>query len=199
MGATSAQQLNAVALSASYNSTFGQDSSYYLGAGYTNATGFTNNNGKMVGAFDLNAGIKVSGLNLTAEYLITEQGVSGVNTTSGANPNNNGGYNAFAINYFPLLDQLVAVASTGGSALMGFSITADYTLDIQGKDLIPYASYSQVIHNYYNQVYALELGVRYNIVDSVWLGAAYNNSQANLDGANKPTANIFSLDLTAYF
>lgn len=198
MGATSAQQLNAFALNTSYTGEFGQNNSFYVGAGYTNATGFTNNSGKMVGAFDLNTGLTVAGLNLTAEYLITEQGVSGINTSSGSDANVNG-HNAFAFNYFPLLEQVATVASTGGSALMAFSVGADYTLAIQGKDLVPYVSYSQVIHNYYNQVYSLELGTRYNIVDSVWIGAAYNNSQANMDGGAKPTANIFSVDLTAYF
>lgn len=199
-GASSAQQLNAFSLNANYNFDLGNGNSAYVGAGYTNATGFENNSGKMVGAADLNAGLNVAGLGLYGEFVMTTDGVSGTNTTTSATTTN-GGANAFGIAN-PIYANLIAdtvTAFDSGATVKAWSLQADYTFALAGKDMVPYVSYSQAAQNNENNVYLAEVGTRYNIVDSIWVGGSYTYAGAKNGGDKQPNSNNFMIDGTVYF
>lgn len=199
-GATSAQQLNAFSVNGTYNFDLGNGNNIYVGAAYTNATGFQDNNNKMVGAFDLNAGMNVAGLGLYGEFVMTMDGVSGTNTTTSATTTN-GGADAFGIAN-PIYANLISTTAnqfTSRSTVKAWSLQADYTLAVAGKDLVPYVSYSQAAQNTDNYVYMTEFGGRYNIVDSIWVGASYTFAGAKNSGDKQPNSNNFMLDGTVYF
>ncbi|GGG03870.1 LbtU family siderophore porin [Cysteiniphilum litorale] len=205
--ATSANQVNDFALSASYNGAAGA-MSYYAGAGYINATGFTNKDSKMVGALDLNAGVKVQGLAVNGEFLVTTSGVHGMNSTSvvyNASTTNlpnipankvadSTGYSAFGFNALPAL-----IGFDSGSTVKAWSLDSSYTMPVAGKDMVPYVSYSQVAQNSDNNLYQFEVGTRYNVVDTVWIGGSYNYMSGKSYGEKIGRFNTVMLDATVYF
>ncbi|WHN64555.1 LbtU family siderophore porin [Cysteiniphilum sp. QT6929] len=208
--ASSAQQLNNFALNASYNGKAG-NLGYYAGAGYVNATGFSEDalgaNNKMVGALDFNAGVTVQGLAVNGEFLVTTSGVSSNNvtsvgfagaTTGGANSRmyDSTGYTAFGFNALPL-DMLVNFDS--GSTVKAWSLDSSYTMPVAGKDMVPYVSYSQVAQNSDNNLYQFEVGTRYNVVDTVWIGGSYNYMSGKSAGTSVGKFNTVMLDATVYF
>ena len=212
--ASSANQLNNFALSATYDNEF-NDISYHAGAGYINATGFSrkanaNDNGSaMVGAFDLNAGMEMHGLTVNGELLMTIQGVHGMNDASvyhnaGRDTNSaqvNGdvsgdtaGYKAFAFNALPSL-----VNFNSGSTVKAWSLDSSYTMPFAGKDMVPYLSYSHVVQNSDNNLYQIEVGSRYNVVDAVWVGGSYNYTSGKSSGTNVGKFNTVMLNASVYF
>lgn len=199
-GSNDSQQINAFSLNANYDFDLGNGNSAYVGAGYTNATGFQNNDGKMVGAADLNAGLEVAGLGLYGEFVMTTEGVSGLNNTSGP-VTTNGGQDAYGINN-PIYANLVSTTAAGfssGSTVKAWSLQADYTFAIAGKNMVPYVSYSQAAQNVDNNVYLAEVGTRYNIVDSIWVGGSYTYAGAKNSGVDQSKSNNFMIDGTVYF
>ena len=202
--ASSAQQINNFALNVNYSGTAGQ-LAYYAGAGYINATGFTNDasKNKMVGALSFNGGVKVQGLAVNGEFLTTTSDVKGLNDTAlglgGQNPANpdhvdSAGFTSFGINALPVL-----IDFTSGSAVMAWSLDSSYTLPVAGKDMVPYVSYSQIAQNSDNNLYQLEVGTRYNIIDAVWLGGSYNYMSGKTSGEGMGSYNTLMLDATVYF
>ncbi len=209
--ASSAQQINDFAINASYNGKAG-NLGYYAGAGYINATGFSGNptgaNNKMVGALDFNAGFNIQGLAVNGEFLVTTSGVHGMNKTAfGSNTipgvashPDTAGATAFAINALPTL--ITFGGTTAGASnctVKAWSLDSSYTIPVAGKDMVPYVSYSQVAQNSDNNLYQLELGTRYNIVDTVWLGGSYNYMSGKSTGTKVGSFNTIMLDATVYF
>jgi len=217
-GASNANQVNDFALSASYNGTEGKVK-YYAGAGYINATGFSHTaNGvsnigsdtsdTMVGALDFNSGMTVQGLSVNGEFLITTQGVRGVNNTSVYNNaaaintvtgkagsvSDSTGYAAFGFNALPALTNF-----TSGSTVKAWSLDTSYTMPVGGKDMVPYVTYSQVAQNSDNNIYQIEVGIRYNIIDNVWIGGSYNYMSGKSSGSSIGKFNTVIFDATAYF
>jgi len=206
--ASSAQQINNFALNVNYSGTAGQ-LAYYAGAGYINATGFSHDAAKsqMVGAVSFNAGVKVQGLAVNGEFLTTTSGVKGLNDTAlggvaksldqssgGANNRYTVGVTAFGINALPTL-----INFTSGSTVKAWSLDSSYTMPVAGKDMVPYVSYSQVAQNSDNNLYQLEVGTRYNIIDTVWLGGSYNYMSGKTKGEGMGSYNTLMLDATVYF
>ena len=211
--ASSAQQLNNFALNVSYNGTAG-GLFYYAGAGYVNATGFLANtstfgvgaaNNKMVGALDFNMGVTIHGLSVNSEFLVTTSGVKGTNATAlgrvngsvqGASTStvDSAGYTAFGINSLPKV-----INFTSGSTVKAWSLDSSYKVLAGGKDMVPYVSYSQIVQNSDNNLYQLELGARYNLVESVWLGGSYNFMSGKSNGTKVGNFNTLMLDATVYF
>lgn len=209
--ASSANQLNNFALSATYNNDL-HDVAYHAGAGYINATGFSrktdvdDNGSAMVGAFDINAGMEVHGLAVNGEMLMTIQGVHGMNSSSvyqnkygnGSAPSNQGndtaGYKAFAFNALPAL-----VDFNSGSTVKAWSLDSSYTMPFAGKDMVPYLSYSHVVQNADNNLYQIEVGSRYNVVDAVWVGGSYNYTSGKSSGTNVGKFNTVMLNASVYF
>lgn len=209
--ASNAQQINNFALNASYDGKAG-NLGYYAGAGYVNATGFSENasvygvgaNNKMVGALDFNAGVMIQGLAVNGEFLVTTSGVKGTNSTAlGVNGAVQGtstkdidsvGYTAFGINALPVLMNF-----NSGSTVKAWSLDSSYTMPVAGKDMVPYVSYSQVAQNSDNNLYQFEVGTRYNVVDTVWIGGSYNYMSGKSAGASVGKYNTLMLDATVYF
>lgn len=222
--ASNAQQLNDFAVNASYTGKAG-NLGYYAGAGYINATGFSANkttatpnidgtvnfanSNKMVGALDFNAGVTVQGLAVNGEFLVTTSGVKGMNQTSvlGNAVNNtsnsfnsdvshpdSAGFTAFGFNALPVL-----VSFDSGSAVKAWSLDSSYTMPVAGKDMVPYVSYSQVAQNSDNNLYQFEVGTRYNVIDSVWLGGSYNFMSGKSQGTKVGNFNTLMVDATVYF
>ncbi|WP_119342561.1 hypothetical protein [Facilibium subflavum] len=206
--ASSAQQLNNFALNGSYNGKAG-NLDYYAGAGYINATGFSNSDtkNKMVGAFDLNGGVKIQGLAVNGEFLMTTQGVHGMNTTSVAVNNgatavglaNNPDTAANTAFGFNALPALVAFGSDATTTVKAWSLDSSYTVPVAGKDMVPYVSYSQVAQNSDNNLYQLEVGTRYNLIDTIWVGGSYNYMSGKSAGTKVGKFNTVMLDATVYF
>lgn len=200
---SSAQQLNSFALDASYEGKAGA-LSYYAGTGYINATGFNNKDGKMVGALDFNAGVKVQGLAVNGEFLVTTSGVHDMNNSSvvqnkeapARGINDAAGYTAFGFNALPAL---VTFGANGGSTVKAWSLDSSYTMPVAGKDMVPYVSYSAAAQNSDNQIYQLEVGTRYNIIDSIWVGGSYNYMSGKESGTKIGSFNTLMLDATVYF
>ena len=228
-GASSAQQLNAFSLNGVYTFDLGNDNTAYVGVGYTNNTGFSGNgtqnitvtsggaditnvaNNAMVGAIDLNAGVNIAGLGLYGEFVMTTSGVNGLNASSAAatptffEGGGNGGTGAYGIGWNLLLPLM---SFNSGAAVKAWSLQADYTFDVLGKAMVPYLSYSQVVQNTENQIVQAEIGMRYNIVDSVWIGGSYTylTADSTITGplnstgkVNFPTTNVRRADATVYF
>ncbi len=218
--ASNANQVNDFALSASYNGMAGKVK-YYAGAGYINATGFSHTattsivpgaavssaDNTMVGAVDFNGGMTVQGLSVNGEFLITTQGVRGMNESSvyGNARVNQGmasanavadstGYAAFGFNALPAV-----VDFTSGSTVKAWSLDSSYTMPVAGKDMVPYVTYSQVAQNSDNNLYQIEVGTRYNIIDTVWVGGSYNYMSGKSSGSSIGKFNTVMLDATAYF
>lgn len=209
--ASSAQQINNFALNASYNGKAG-NLGYYAGAGYVNATGFSANSSvygagatnKMVGALDFNAGVTIQGLAVNGEFLVTTSGVKGTNSTAaglngavqGTNTStiDSVGYTAFGLNALPVLMNF-----NSGSTVKAWSLDSSYTMPVAGKDMVPYVSYSQVAQNSDNNLYQFEVGTRYNVVDTVWIGGAYNYMSGKSAGTSVGKYNTLMLDATVYF
>lgn len=213
--ASSAQQINNFAGNASYNGKVG-NLGYYAGAGYVNSTGFsadkTGMNNKMVGAFDVNAGVTIQGLAVNGEFLVTTSGVKGMNQTAvsanainasapgtiGGNAKNaeSAGLTAFGFNALPAF----AVFGTDSIATVkAWSVDLSYTTPVAGKDIVPYVSYSQVAQNSGNNLYQFEVGTRYNLVDTVWLGGSYHYMSGKSAGTSVGKYNTLMLDATVYF
>jgi len=214
--ASNAQQLNDFAVNASYTGKAG-NLGYYAGAGYINATGFSgnknstviSNDNKMVGALDFNAGVTVQGLAVNGEFLVTTSGVHGMNETSvygnavkngnvaytsGASHPDSAGFTAFGFNALPVL-----VDFNAGSTVKAWSLDSSYTMPVAGKDMVPYVSYSQVAQNSDNNLYQFEVGTRYNVIDSVWLGGSYNFMSGKSQGTKVGNFNTLMVDATVYF
>ncbi|WP_440992701.1 hypothetical protein [Cysteiniphilum litorale] len=203
--ATSAQQINNFALNASYNGKAG-NLGYYAGAGYVNATGFYNKDNNMVGALDFNAGVTIQGLAVNGEFLVTTSGVHGMaptsvtngainNVTGGVtNKNDGAGYYAYGFNALPVLMNF-----NSGSTVKAWSLDSSYTMPVAGKDMVPYVSYSQVAQNSDNNLYQFEVGTRYNVVDTVWIGGSYNYMSGKSAGSSVGKYNTLMLDATVYF
>lgn len=215
-GASNANQINDFALNASYNGKAG-NLDYYAGAGYINATGFSNNSStgvtsksKMVGAFDLNAGVKVQGLAVNGEFLMTTQGVHNMNTTSAyynaptqtqtVATNDSSGFASYGFNALPVL---ISFGGTGAnhstSTVKAWSLDSSYTVPVAGKDMVPYVSYSQVAQNSDNTLYQFEVGTRYNLIDTIWVGGSYNYMSGKSAGTKVGKFNTVMLDATVYF
>ena len=201
-------QLSDFALSTSYTGKF-NSYNYYLGIGYINSTGFSHNtsgSGGMVGAVDLNAGIKAQGLAVNSEFLITTRGVKSTNSSSvyqkrvsarTVNPTSvasSTGYTALGFNTLPKL-----VNFTSGVTVKSWSIDSSYTMPVSGRDMVPYAVYSHVAQNSNNNLYQLEVGTRYNVINTVWVGASYNYMSGKTNGVRIGKFNTVMLDLSAYF
>ncbi|WP_119329011.1 LbtU family siderophore porin [Cysteiniphilum halobium] len=208
--ASGANQINNFALNASYNGKAG-NLDYYAGAGWVNATGFSEDragmNNKMVGALDFNAGVTVQGLAVNGEFLVTTSGVSGMNQTSvygnatggsntatGASNRDTTGITAFGFNALPVL-----VSFDSGSTVKAWSLDSSYTMPVAGKDMVPYVSYSQVAQNSDNNLYQIEVGTRYNVVDTIWVGGSYNYMSGKSSGSSVGKFNTLMLDATVYF
>lgn len=222
--ASNAQQINNFALNASYNGKAG-NLGYYAGAGYVNATGFSankstpvisggnvvglDNQNKMVGALDFNAGVTIQGLAVNGEFLVTTSGVHGMNQTSvfangvkgqggvyngTASHPDTAGLTAFGFNALPSL-----IAFDSGSTVKAWSLDSSYTMPVAGKDMVPYVSYSQVAQNSDNNLYQFEVGTRYNVVDTVWIGGSYNYMSGKSAGTSVGKYNTLMLDATVYF
>lgn len=209
--ASSANQVNNFALNASYNGKAG-NLGYYAGLGYINATGFVNKDNRMVGALDLNAGVTVQGLAVNGEFLVTTSGVHGMNTSStavnavnAANAsgalNDKAGYAAFGFNALPALIVFGNNGVTGNSnsVVKAWSLDSSYTMPVAGKDMVPYVSYSQVAQNSDNNLYQFEVGTRYNVVDTVWVGGSYNYMSGKANAEKIGRFNTIMLDATVYF
>ncbi len=206
--ASNASQINNFALNASYNGKAG-DLGYYAGAGYINATGFSHNKygekNSMVGALDFNAGVTVQGLAINGEFLVTTSGVKNLNGTALGNANtipfagsashpDTAGITAFAINALPAL-----ISFDSGSTVKAWSLDSSYTMPVAGKDMVPYVSYSQVAQNSDNNLYQFEVGTRYNVVDTVWIGGSYNYMSGKTHAQSMGSYNTLMLDATVYF
>ena len=203
-------QINAYTADIKYSGTLDNDSSYVVGMGLTNATGFTSNDGSNTGAIDFNAMFTMQGMQLSAEFVTTLSGVDSYNS-NGNNELNKGtgdttGAGAFGLYNNPVL-MAAGIFNNAGGSLMKFdsgstvkalSLQAQYDVMVGGKTLVPYVSYSQVMQNSDNQAVLSELGARYNVFDSVWVGGSYTYAYSqNQD--TQYSANVISADATAYF
>ncbi|WP_440616651.1 LbtU family siderophore porin [Cysteiniphilum sp. 6C5] len=227
--ASNAQQINNFALNASYNGKAGNlgyyaGAGYVNATGFsannTTIAGATSvkNVNKMVGALDFNAGITIQGLAVNGEFLVTTSGVKGMNQTSvlanAANAKTSGSYlgnashpdtaglTAFGFNGLPNLVAFGYDPVTGkgsGSTVKAWSLDSSYTMPVAGKDMVPYVSYSQVAQNSDNNLYQFEVGTRYNVVDTVWIGGSYNYMSGKSSGTSIGKYNTLMLDATVYF
>lgn len=220
--ASSANQISDFAISATYTHKNDQ-LDYYVGTGYINATGFSDENNNMIGAFDLNGGVKFNNLQIDGEFLLTSDNVHNMNDTSvyayskanavangGENivvvPTDDGesiatsnyvdtsGYTAFSFNSIPAL-----INFNSGDKVMAWSVSSTYTISVSEKDLIPYLSYSQAAQNYDNNLYQIEIGTRFNVTEGVWIGASYNYLTGTSDGDNIGKFNTLMFNAAAYF
>ena len=204
--ASSANQVNDFAASASYNGMF-DAINFYAGGGYINATGFshntnTGNNASMVGAIDANAGMDVHGVAVNGEFLMTTQGVKTMNDSSVygntirslSSVRDATGYKAFGFNALPAV-----IDFNSGATVKAWSLDSSYTMPVAGKDMVPYVSYSHVAQNSDNNIYQLEVGTRYNIIDTIWVGGSYNYMSGRSDAKTIGRFNTVMLDATAYF
>lgn len=206
--ASSANQVNNFALNTSYNGKAG-NLGYYAGLGYINSTGFVNKDNRMVGALDLNAGVNVQGISVNGELLLTTSGAHGMSTSSTAanaknsssKLNDKAGYTAFGFNALPALILFGnnGVNGNSNSVVKAWGLDSSYTMPVAGKDMIPYVSYSQVAQNYDNNLYQFEVGTRYNVVDSVWIGGSYNYMSGKANAEKVGRFNTVMFDATVYF
>ena len=72
-------------------------------------------------------------------------------------------------------------------------------MPVAGKDMVPYVSYSQVAQNSDNNLYQFEVGTRYNVVDTIWIGGSYNYMSGKSAGSSVGKYNTLMLDATVYF
>jgi hypothetical protein len=208
--ASKAHQLNDFALSVSYSSKSG-NLAYHSGAGYINATGFNRSasfNSQRVGAIDFNLGMTTAqGLSVNGEFLMTTRGVKATNnssvykkhinaknTVSTTSVASSTGYTALGFNTLPRL-----IDFTSGATVKAWSFDTSYRIPVSGKEMIPYFSYSHVAQNSKNNIYQIEIGTRYNVIDTVWLGGSYNYITGKTSGSSIGKFNTLMLDLSAYF
>ena len=68
-----------------------------------------------------------------------------------------------------------------------------------GKDMVPYLSYNHIVQNADNNLYQIEVGSRYNVVDAVWVGGSYNYTSGKSSGTNVGKFNTVMLNASVYF
>lgn len=205
-----AHQLNDFALSISYNGKSKNNIAYYAGAGYINSTGFNHSvssDSPMVGAVNLNAGMTVQGLSVNSEFLMTTRGVKATNnsavykkhinaknTVSMTSVATSSGYDALGFNTLPH-----PIDFTAGSTVKAWSFDSSYVIPVAGKKMVPYVAYSHVAQNANNNIYQIEVGTRYNVIDTVWFGGSYNYTTGKSNGTSIGKFNTLMLDVSAYF
>lgn len=217
-GASNGNHLNNFVVNTSYSGTSGKVT-YYTGLGYINATGFSHtknvidsNTGvdktnKMVSAVDLNGGITTKGFSINGEFLITTEGIKDVNTSSVYNSaeasNYDGtqgavsdsvGYSAFGFKSVPAL-----INFNSGSTVEALSLDSSYTVPVLGKDMVSYINYNQVIQSMDYNIHQIEVGARYNVMNTVWVGGSYKYLSGKSDGDLIGKFSTVMLDATAYF
>jgi hypothetical protein len=199
-------QLSDFAVSSSYNSKIG-NTTYYVGAGYINTTGFnhTSSARSTVGAVDLNAGMTSKGFSINSEFLMTTKGVKGTNSSSVYNKyisskktvstaSTSTGYTALCFNTLPHL-----INFTSHSTVKAWSFDSSYVIPVAGKKMIPYVAYSHVAQNSANNIYQIEIGSRFNVLNTVWFGGSYNYTTGKSSGSSIGKFNTVMLDISAYF
>lgn len=222
--ASNVQNINNFAFNISYYGKI-KDVEYYVGTGYLNATGFSanqsdvlkidgkpvyyENQDKMVRAIDFNLGLHTQGISIEGEFLATIPGVKGMNQTSvyanafkgqggiydgAASYPDTAGLTAFGFSSLPNL-----IAFDAGSSVKSWSLGSSCVTPIVGKDTVFYLSYSQVIQNVNNNLYQFEIGTRYNLVDTIWIGGSYNYMSGKSSSKNIGELNTLMLDTTIYF
>lgn len=204
--ASKTNQLSDFALNSSYTNTVG-NVTYHVGAGYINATGFNHNSSRdsRVGAVDLNTGIVSGPLSINSEFLMTTRGVTSTNGTSVYSKHTKlknsygnvtlpSGYTALSFNTLPHL-----INFTSHSTVKAWSFDSSYAMSVVGRKMVPYVSYSHVAQNANNNIYQIEVGTRYNVLNAVWLGSSYNYTTGKSSGANIGKFNTVTFDISAYF
>ncbi|WP_395167258.1 hypothetical protein [Francisella salimarina] len=140
---------------------------WYVGAAYSNVSGFTNDYNDNVGVVDFNVGMNISKLELVNEFVFTDKGVTSMTDVSG-------GFNlreSFASSIFPDLKSNDFL--TSGGNVFGWSSQLDYTANVMNKDFVPFVSYSQIQQASDNYAASLATGFRYNVFADGWLGFSY--------------------------
>ena len=185
------------------------------GLGYIQATGFSKNStfenstAEEVGAISVNASARGYNFEAVGEFLITLQDVKGVNSSSVYSSYNLGnqsfaslhndasGFNSFGFNSLPTL-----VKFDSGQSVKGWSLGLSHSLELtEYRDIVPYASYSQVMQDLDNNLYQVEMGIRCNVVDvdTIWVGGSYNYVSGKSYGVDIGEFRTLSLDATMYF
>ncbi|AEE87392.1 hypothetical protein [Francisella tularensis] len=140
---------------------------WYLGAAYSNVSGFTNEHNDNIGVADFNFGMNINKFEFINEFVFTDKGVTKTTNLSG-------GFNlreAFATAIFPDLNTNQFL--TSGGNVFGWSSQLDYTANLYNKDFVPFVSYSQIQQASDNYSAAITSGFRYNIFADGWLGFSY--------------------------
>ena len=213
MNGDNRNQINAYTFDTKYKYALNDTDYISAGAGFTNATSFTNSNKEPVGAIDFNLLAKIDKITLSGEFLLTTSGVNGYQGYSNGTPvQDQSAADAFGLTNNPVLmtsgifgaDGSSLIDFESGATVKGVSLQAQYDGMLSNKKIIYYTSYSQVMQNAQNGAWMLEAGTRYNAFDSVWVGGAYTyagSRNAEVDNMSflGYGTNVLSADITAYF
>ncbi|MGQ4005592.1 hypothetical protein QIW49_03775 [Francisellaceae bacterium CB300] len=141
---------------------------WYAGSGYSNVSGFTNNNNDSIGLVDFNFGLNVSKFQFINEFVFTDKAVDKTTEVSGSFNLREGFYTSI----FPYLENNNFL--TGGSKVYSWSSQFSYSANLYNKEFIPYVSYSQIQQGGNNQATIIDSGFRYNAFSDAWVGFSYS-------------------------
>ena len=163
-----------------YTSELEQAGDYwYAGTGYSNVSGFTNDNNDNIGVVDFNFGINVSNFRFINEFVFTDKNVTKKTDLSAA-------FNlreSFFVSVLPSLENSSFL--TDDAKVYSWSSQFSYSTQLYNRELIPYASYSQIQQSGTNYATIIESGVRYNAFADTWAGFSYSYVKGEADEFNE--------------
>jgi hypothetical protein len=175
-----------------YTHELEQDGDYwYAGTGYTNASGFTNDNNDNIGVVDFNFGISLNNFRFINEFVFTDKNVTKKTDLSAA-------FNlreSFFVSILPSLEDSSFL--TDNAKVYSWASQFSYSGQLYNRELIPYVSYSQVQQSGTNYASIVEGGFRYNAFADAWAGASYTYVKGEADDFNDQD-NIIALYLRIF-
>ncbi|QLE78284.1 hypothetical protein FLM55_00435 [Francisella sp. Scap27] len=169
-----------------------QDGDYwYAGTGYSNVSGFTNENNDNIGVVDFNFGISLNNFRFINEFVFTDKNVTQKTDLSAT-------FNlreSFFVSLLPSLENTSFL--TNDAKIYSWSSQLSYSGQLYNRELIPYVSYSQVQQSGTNYATILESGLRYNAFADAWAGASYTYVKGEADEFSEQD-NILALYLRIF-
>ncbi|QLE78285.1 hypothetical protein FLM55_00440 [Francisella sp. Scap27] len=153
-----------------------QDGDYwYAGTGYSNVSGFTNNNNDNIGVIDFNFGLNIRKIQFINEFVFTDKGVDKTTDASGSFNLREG----FFTSILPDFNNNVFLQN--GSNVYSWSSQFSYSANLYNHEFIPYVSYSQIQQSSSNYRALIDTGFRYNPFADAWAGFSYSHIRDKAD------------------
>ncbi|WP_432773507.1 hypothetical protein [Francisella salimarina] len=176
-GVTNADSKGGIGFSLNSKYTYEMDTLgeyQFVGLAYSNVSGFNSKNGGTVGSIDINYGAYISNITLALEGVITDKGVSGVNSSSAISDNHISDVPFFG-SIRPNSRLIYEDFLTSGDVVSSWSAQSSYTYTFHEKPIIPYVGYSHLLQNSDNYAYEVSVGVSSKPIFDSWIGLDYSN------------------------